>query len=112
MRGEVVTILAMRVDVGSTPELLSALSDAAERFSQFRDGVIDLLEAGEQLFLLHADGAAATTTGEIVVRLDPSDGLLGLVSTFRTRQPQCLLFEHLLPQIGFRDSTTTFGVAQ
>lgn len=104
--------IAMCLDAGYTHELLSALSDAAERFTELRDGVVDLLETGEQLFLLHADGASAATTGEIVVRLDPSDSLLGLVSAFRARQPQCLLFEHLLPQIGFRDSTTTFGVAQ
>lgn len=102
----------MCLDVGYTHELLSALSDAAERFPELRDGVVDLLEAGEQLFLLQADGTAAVTTGEIVVSLYPSDRLLGLMSAFRARQPQCLLFEHLLPQIGFRDSTTTFGVAQ
>lgn len=102
----------MCLDVGYTHELLSALSDAAERFPELRDGVVDLLEAGEQLFLLQADGTAAVTTGEIVVGLYPSDRLLGLMSAFRARQPQCLLFEHLLPQIGFRDSTTTFGVAQ
>lgn len=106
------TKLAMRLDAGRAHELLSALSDAAERFPELRDGVVDLLETGEQLFLLHTDGASAATTGEIVVRLDPSDSLLGLVSAFRARQPQCLLFEHLLPQIGFRNSSTTFGVAQ
>nr|CAD7058688.1 hypothetical protein RP007_05866 [Rhizobium sp. P007] len=106
------TKLAMFLDAGCAHELLSALPDAAERFPELRDGVVDLLETGEQLFLLQADGAAAATTGEIVVRLDPSDRLLSLVSAFRARQPQCLLFEHLLPQIGFRDTTTTFGVAQ
>ncbi|WP_425639910.1 hypothetical protein [Agrobacterium radiobacter] len=106
------TKLAMCLDVGCANELLSALSDATERFPELRDGFVDLLETGEQLFLLHADGAAAATTGEIVVGLDPSDRLLSLVFAFRARQPKCLLFEHLLPQIGFRDSTTTFGVAQ
>ena len=84
--------LAMCLDAGCAHELLSALSDVAERFPELRDGVVDLLETGEELFLLHSDVAAAATTGEIVVRLDPSDRLLSLVSAFRARQPQCLLF--------------------
>jgi hypothetical protein len=106
------TKLTMRLDTTGIDHLLSQLSAAAEALPEFREALLSLLEAGKEIFLLHADDAATSVASEFVVRLDPSDAFLGLVAAFRARNPDLLLFEHLPLPVGAADSNTTAEAAQ
>lgn len=92
--------LTLSLDTSASEASLVSLSELAERFPEFRDGILRLLEAGEQIFLVDADNRSAMTAGKFVMRLYPSDGLLSLLAALRARQPELLLFEHFpLPEI-------------
>ncbi len=106
------TSLNMRAEFGSVRDLIVELSAAAEALPEFGKAILDLFDAGEELFLLHTDQTAAPLAGEVVVRFYPSDSLLGLMAAFRARQAETLLFEHWLPQVGKLDCSTTSGHMQ
>lgn len=75
------TTLALTVE--STP-LLAALERAsalAEASPEFRDDLVRLLEFGDGIGCIHSDGATAAGTREVIFRLEPSDGLRGLLAT-------------------------------
>lgn len=106
------TALTLRVDATDAHDVISALAEALERFPELRHLVLDLFDAGKQLFLLHPDYTGTAVAGEIVVSLYPSDRLLGLMSAFRAREPKCLLFEHFIPPVESSYSNTTPENAQ
>ena len=104
-------MLSVSLDVSNCGETLAAFAEAAERFPQFRDALVDFLEAGQELFFLKDDRRSAAATGEFVVRLYPSDALIGLVAAFRARNPDFCFIEHCIPPT-HANSTTGEGTAQ
>ncbi|RVN03997.1 hypothetical protein CN120_15710 [Sinorhizobium meliloti] len=91
---------------------LASLTEAADRFPEFCDALLSFLETGEEPFLIKDDGRRATATGEFVVGLDPSDGLLRCVAAFRAGNPNFRLIEHLISPVAQKDKTTTVGAMQ
>ena len=75
--------LQISVDTNGLNRMLSSLSDVADRFPEFRDGLLGLFDTGEPLFAIDDDVRAAAATGEFVVRFKPTDSLLGLMSAFK-----------------------------
>lgn len=86
--------LKISSDISSLSAMLSSLSDAADRLPEFRDGLLGLLNSGEQLFAIDDDVRTTSSTGELVVCFKPTDSLLCLVSAFRARNPDLLIFKH------------------
>lgn len=106
------TTLKLRLDAGPANEMLSALSQAAERLPEFGDALLGLLDSGEELFLLHRHNTPASRAGEVVMRLDPGHSLLRLVAAFRARQPELLFFEHFPLQVDVEHSNIVAQVVQ
>ncbi|MER9170901.1 hypothetical protein NKI12_26820 [Mesorhizobium australicum] len=92
--------------------LLSSLAKAAEGFPEFGNALVDFIESGDELFLLKPNRRSASGTNHLVVRLDPSDSLVGLVATFRARNPDFGLLEHFHPATSPADFSTSIGGAQ
>ena len=67
--------IRLSVAAGAALAAISALSELAEARPELRNDIVDLIEAGDQLFAIHIDGGAATGTDELTVRLEPSDRL-------------------------------------
>jgi len=86
----------LKPDFSMAEAWLAALADAAQNFFEVRYALADLLETGKELFTLKVEDQATANSGYLVVRLDPGEGLLGLVSALRTNHPEFALFEHLL----------------
>ncbi|TGR32987.1 MULTISPECIES: hypothetical protein [unclassified Mesorhizobium] len=86
--------LKISFDGASASDLPSSLSEAAECFLEFGYALVDFLESGKEFFLLKHDRGSASGTNEIVVRLDPSDSLVGLVTAFRARNTDFGFLEH------------------
>ncbi|WP_036586394.1 hypothetical protein [Brucella anthropi] len=89
--------LKISLNGDSLSEMLSALTEAANRFPEFGDSLLSFLNSGEELFTVDDDIRPAPTAGEFVVSFKPSDGLLDLISTFRASHPDCLVFKHDKP---------------
>ena len=87
--------LVLKADFDAGLQWLSALAEAAERFPKIRNALLGFLEAGEELFALQVDSRAASPADHLVVRLDPSNGLVGCVAALRARYPECCFLEHL-----------------
>jgi hypothetical protein len=75
-------------------DFLASLADAAQVFLEFRDALLCFLDSGEEFIRLDSDACTASVTGELIVRLQPSDALLGLMTTFRARYRDLFAFEH------------------
>ncbi|MGX9144966.1 hypothetical protein [Mesorhizobium sp. 128a] len=104
------TTLTFDSDAAAT--FLSSLADAAKRFPEFGDALVDFIESGEELFLLKCDCRPATGASEIVVSLYPSDGLARLVTAFRARNPDLGFVEHLHPQVAPAQFSTSIVDSQ
>lgn len=76
----------------------SALADAAHLSAEGVGRFLRLLDAGDQLFTLDTKGLAAGGTGDLVVRAQPSDLLLDLVTALRAGDADLGAFEHRLHQ--------------
>lgn len=68
----------MRFDGAAATALLAELAKASP---EARNAFFSALDAGEHLFLLESDNSLTRRTGEMVVRLKPTDRLLGLLPT-------------------------------
>lgn len=103
--------LELSADTTSLDRTLSALTDAAESFPDFRHALVGLLETGEELFTLECDRGIAPIADQLIVRFYPSDGLVGLVTAFRARNPDLRLLEHIVPpSIGYDDNAAVEAV--
>jgi len=80
--------------------MLSPLTEAANKFREFGDRLLNFLNSSEKLFTVDDDIRPASGAAELVVSFKPSDGLLGLVSAFRASNPDFLIFEHDEPLLG------------
>ena len=72
---------------------LDSLVHSLDGIVEFRDSGINLGEFPDEAIRLESDHLP-TTTGELVVRLYPTDLLLGFLSTCRTRNAEFLGVEH------------------
>lgn len=93
----VAATVTLSVDTSALDAWLTALTEAPETFPEFGQSIVGFLESGEEAFGIHGDSFPAAAAGHLVVRLKPSDGLVGLVTTFRARHPDFGFFEHLIP---------------
>ena len=92
--------LKLSIDMIGLHEMLSSLSDISDRFPEFRDSLLGLLNSGEKLFAIDDQFRTATRTGDLVVCFKPTDGLLDLISAFRASHPDSLIFKHHKPPSG------------
>ena len=104
--------LKLTLDTAGLAKLLSALSDAADLLPEVRDGLIGLLDSGEQLLRIDCDGSAAALTTEIVVRLKPSDALLRLLPASGAGDIDFCVLEHAASPVELLDVITTSGTVQ
>lgn len=88
---------------------LPALADLPEGI---RESLLEIVQSGfgradavEKIVRLDIDPGAATGAGEVVVRLYPGDGLLGLLAAFRAGNRDALVVEHT----GFGHNETPEG---
>lgn len=91
---------------------LSSLAEAAKRFPEFGEALVDVVEAGEKLFLLKCDCHPAPGANEVAVSLYPSDSLARLVTAFRARNLDLGIVEHFRPQVAPAQLSTGFGDSQ
>lgn len=68
--------ITLRFDGGSVASLLAQLAKAPP---ETRDAFFSALDAGENLFVLNCDDRLTRRTGEMIVRLELSDCLVGLL---------------------------------
>lgn len=94
MRGAAVSILILRLDLGSASQTLSVLSDVCDRLPEFSGGLLGLLNSGEKLFFIDDEVRTAPGTGDIVAGFKPSDSRLNLVSAFMASHPNSLIVKH------------------
>lgn len=92
--------LKISLNGDSLSEILSALTEAANRFPEFGDRLLSFLNTGEELFTVDDDIRPASSAGELIVSFKPSDSLLGLMSAFRASNPDFLIFKHDEPPAG------------
>lgn len=92
--------LKISLNVDSLSVMLSTLTEAANRFPEFGDSLLRFLNSGEEPFTVNDDIRPATGAGELVVSFKPSDSLLGLMSAFRARNPDFVIFKHDEPPAG------------
>jgi hypothetical protein len=98
--------LTLKADFQAGINWLSALADASNRFPEVRDALLGFLEAGEEFFTLQSDSRPALGADHLVVRLDPSDRLVGFVSALWARYPDACVLEHLLPPSNLKHDNT------
>lgn len=67
--------ITLRFDGSAATRLLAELGDAP---LEVREAFLSAFESGEQLFLLKCDDLLTRRTGEMVVRLEPTNCLLSL----------------------------------
>lgn len=73
--------LTLTVDEKPLRAALELASSLAERFPKFRDDLVRFLELGDEVGCIHSDDTATVRTRKLFVRLEPSDGLRGLLTT-------------------------------
>nr|WP_313597361.1 hypothetical protein [Brucella intermedia] len=92
--------LKLSIDMIGLHEMLSSLSDISDRFPEFRDSLLGLLNSGEELFAIDDQDRTAPRAGDLVVGFKPTDSLLNLISAFRASHPDFLIFKHDKPPSG------------
>jgi hypothetical protein len=80
--------------ISNFDDALALLTKLAEAPLEIRHRFIDLVESGEQVFTIKTDDLAASSASELVVRLDPTNCLGGLVAAFGTGNGDAAIFEH------------------
>lgn len=98
--------IRLRFDASQATRLLAELGDAP---SEIRDAFLGALEAGEQLFLLECDDRLACRTGEMIVRLQPTDRLIRLFAALGAGDRNGGVVEH--PECPF-DGVSSGAVGQ
>lgn len=68
------------LEIAPMTAAISALAELAERFPETRERLVDALESGTELFRIDRDSGAAARAGELVMRLEPSNFLRGLMA--------------------------------
>jgi len=100
--------LTLKFDASGLITWLSALSELAKRLPEVRDGLLGLLDSGEELVRFDVNSGSATVANEVIVRPYPSDALFGLLSALGAGDTDLLLFEHdSAPEVEFTHDTTT-----
>lgn len=61
--------------------LAALMPQLSDRLAEAVQGFFGAVEAGEQALFVQREGVAAAGAGDVVVFLDPSQGLLDLVAT-------------------------------
>ena len=82
MAGGTVTLTTDTSDFSAALKLASEFADVS---AEFRDGLVGLLEGGDELGCIDSDSTTTAATGELIVRLKPSDGLRSLLATMGAR---------------------------
>ncbi|WDZ80956.1 hypothetical protein PWG15_24705 (plasmid) [Ensifer adhaerens] len=101
------------LDAGGLPAQLSALSGLAKRLPEVRDGLLGLLDSGEELVRFDVDSGSATIANEVIVRPYPSDALFGLLAALGAGDSDLLLFEHeTSPEVATINESTTYHYPQ
>lgn len=91
-------------------QMLSALSNLADRLPEFRDGLLRLIDSGEEIFRVDGYGFTAAITSELLVRLNPSEALLGPMSTTGAGDCDLLFLEQRTsPIVEFTENNTTLA---
>jgi hypothetical protein len=75
--------VVLRVDAAQMEADLALLAEAAHLSGEVRQRLIDLGDLAAQVRCVNLDGALATPTGEVWVRLEFADGLAQLVAAVR-----------------------------
>jgi hypothetical protein len=73
-----VSQLTVRLDGA---DLVQRVSVLAERSPEIRDGLLGLIDAGEELFRINGGDGSASGAGDLVLRLEASDALRRLLAT-------------------------------
>ncbi len=74
---QMLTTLTLHVDTSAAQAAMARLAALAEGRPQVGERFLGLLDAGEELFALQEDHGGAAGAGQLFMRLEPSDGLLG-----------------------------------
>jgi hypothetical protein len=91
-------IVRVRLDVGAAIEALAALSTLAktsQRSPEIIDGLVYASEFLARLIRLDTDSSLASGTLELVVRLNPTDGLRILAAAIRAGESDAMVVEHM-----------------
>jgi hypothetical protein len=83
--------LAIRFNVEPLLKALAAAGRLLERpelSAEVRDGFLDLIETPQEIVSIEVDHLAAAGSDEVVMRLDPSDRLVGLLLAGGARDGQ------------------------
>lgn len=102
----------LSLDATGFDVMLASLADAADLFPEIRQGLVSLLKSGEQLFGVDGDVIPASVTGELLVRLQPSDALLRFMSTSRAWDIDFSVLKHATSPVGVSDVNTTLESMQ
>lgn len=80
--------------VFDTREAVRLLAELSKLPLEVGQRLLDSLEAGAELFRVDANSAAAARTGELVVRLEPTDFLRGFMAAAGARNVNAGSVEH------------------
>jgi hypothetical protein len=72
--------VTLKLDTTPALALIEKLSALAEASLETRERLLDFIESGAELVSIDPDLLAASGAGEMVVRLEPSEALRGLLS--------------------------------
>ena len=74
---------------------LKALTEVPDLPLEIVNGLFDFVESPQKFIAVKADDSCATVAGECVVRLDPRDCLLSLLSALRTWNANFNVVKHV-----------------
>ncbi|MBX4906182.1 hypothetical protein HJA82_02120 [Rhizobium bangladeshense] len=100
-------IVKLTVDAAAVNAVLFDLNASLESRLEIREALIHFLDSGEQFFRIDSDVFPASDAGEFIVRLHPSDALLGLMAAARAGDTDLRIFEHATSPVDFLDVITT-----
>lgn len=98
------TVVKLKAESG---DFLASLADAAQILLEVRDALLGFLDSGEELVRMDSDASTASVTGELIVRLQPSDAFLGLMTTVRAWHRDLFALEHAFSPVAFSITNTT-----
>ncbi|WP_156379925.1 MULTISPECIES: hypothetical protein [unclassified Rhizobium] len=104
--------LVLSFDTLRGRRILSALAELSERFPQFGERFLSLIDSGDELFRLDFDRCAASLADKALVRLYPSDALSRLMTAFGAGDVDQFVFKHVESPVALVQNITTNEVAQ